>query len=121
MKTMLITHQCFSWCWVVLTLVKTFPASQAPLGAQEAGTGGGTAKRADSNWPKGYSISCDIMPSILIGGKMAGEGSSRGLETNGVGRQVVSSCITCLDVCSSLVPRVHLSLSPSCHFLFHCY
>ena len=50
-----------------LDQVKDFSASDAqPVRRLEGHKqfGGDTARTADPNWPKGYSILCDVMPSI---------------------------------------------------------
>ena len=56
---------------MALTVVKDFSTAHALPGAQEAG-GGGTARTADPDWPRGYSIPYDIMLSIYKLGEEEG-------------------------------------------------
>ena len=75
MRRMLITHGCFQ---LLLSGVQTksrifqllLPSQQKAGGAQ--GVGRGHSQSSDPNWPKGYCIPCDIMPSIETGGTWPG-------------------------------------------------
>ena len=52
------------WC---LDQVKDFSASHAQPARKLEGhkeLGGDTARAADPNWPKGYSIPCDVTSSV---------------------------------------------------------
>lgn len=56
-RIVLIAKQCFSYCWVVLTLSQglfRFPCSANEQVHKKPG--GSTARTSDSNWPKGYCI-----------------------------------------------------------------
>ena len=75
-KTMLITHQCFSYGWAVLYRAKDIPVSQFLVlsckwrwlrGHKELGWD--RSRTADLNWPKGYSIPYNILqkPWKMVG------------------------------------------------------
>ena len=57
----------FSSAFQCLEQVKDFSASDAQPARWLEGhenLGGDTARAADPKWPKGYSIPCNVMPSI---------------------------------------------------------
>ena len=67
-KTMLITHQYFSCCLVMLYRardISVFQLPALPCHQREMGDHnelrGDRTRTADLNWPKGYSIPYDIM------------------------------------------------------------
>lgn len=62
---MLITHEWFSCCWVVLTQSQGLPCFSSCLLVNRLGMhkklGGDTVRRANPKWPKEYSVPYDIM------------------------------------------------------------
>ena len=66
-RKVLMTHQCFGYCWAVLPQHQGCLANIAPL-TSRLGVGkilgGDIARTADPNWPKGYSIPYDICSEI---------------------------------------------------------
>lgn len=74
-RTVLITHQCFGYCWIVLTQYQTFlisfPSSLRPISrvgmAKELK--GNTAKPNDPKWPKAYSIPVTLCSLRKSGGR----------------------------------------------------
>ena len=66
-RKVLITHQCFGYCWAVLAqhqgCLSNIPPLTSRLGVGKI-LGGDTARTADPNWPKGYSMPYDVCSAI---------------------------------------------------------
>ena len=73
----LIIHQCFGYCWAVLTQHQGC-LSNATLSPSRLGVGnilgGDIARTADPNWPKGYSIPYDVCSAIKAKRRVEGRG-----------------------------------------------
>jgi len=70
---------CFRYCWAALTQSQGFFCSSPALSVSGLGVpkelGGDTAGMADPTWPKGYSMTHNVM---LSNKKLGIEGGSRG-------------------------------------------
>ena len=68
-KTVLITQQCFHYCWAVLAdhqgflFFWLFPLSTTRLGVGKK-LEGNTGRTADLNWPKGFSMLDDNILNV---------------------------------------------------------
>ena len=72
--------------------------------------GGDTARTADQNWPTGYSIPCDVMPSIY-GGELAWGDHCSGTNWALVGEwSPIALCITCFVYSNPFISIVILLL-----------
>ena len=73
---MLITQGCFQDCWALLTQcqgLSCFSHHPTRLGVHKK-LGGDTARTADPNWPKGYSMPYGVMLSNINLGEEEGRG-----------------------------------------------
>lgn len=73
-KTVLMTHQCFDYCWAVLAQCQHYLLFQLPpqpvnrIGVYKK-QGGSTTRTANPKWPNGYS-----MPYVIISSKTERKG-----------------------------------------------